>query len=637
MCIGVLLHGAAYFMLISCQSQAPVPSISASFRVQPAIATPGQPVQFTDTSTGIPTSWQWDFGDGGIASTQNPVHTYAAQGSYAATLTVANTASSSSITNPILVEQGEVYWVSPTGTAAWASAKSTSALDGTAAASLATANANVKAGDTVVLRGGTYSTSIQPSNSGTDASNRITYAAYAGETPIITGSNSFGTFVGIDIEGGKSYIKVMGMTIQNVDRWMMILNGCSYIEICYNKFAPTAGVEGLEYWNAGPGGSPCSNLWFHHNVIHDFGYINSSGGCGGGAMQIGIPGYDNVSNHNTIENNIWYHCGHHCLESYTQYNVIKNNFFRNDPFMTPPAGVTPSYPPDTNGKWGHRNIQIYCDSSINGGWSQLLNLVEGNRFGRPGQPPDNDGGDGLTICASYNIIRFNDIFAAQNNGVLMKTGASNMNESANYNRFFNNTIYASGQYRPPSGLWEGYNFRWYGSYVRTGNVIINNLMYQYGGQYDLDPTQTGVNRIENNWLTANGDPKFTNPDISNWASMTLPDLTLQSNSPCIGGGMPLTKTTNSGSGSTTLTVNDPYFFQDGTWGSALTHGVTLFPDWIAVGSASNVVQISSINYTTNTIILATPISWNNNAPVWLYKNSSGERVLNGTAPNLGAH
>ncbi|HEX9800368.1 MAG TPA: PKD domain-containing protein [Thermoanaerobaculia bacterium] len=48
-------------------------------------------VAFTDTSTGGPTSWFWDFGDGNTSSQQNPVNTYSVGGtSYIVTLTVQN-------------------------------------------------------------------------------------------------------------------------------------------------------------------------------------------------------------------------------------------------------------------------------------------------------------------------------------------------------------------------------------------------------------------------------------------------------------------------------------------------------------------------------------------------------------------
>lgn len=47
-------------------------------------------VQFSDLSTGNPTSWSWDFGDGYRSSLQNPVHTYSAPGVYTVHLTVQN-------------------------------------------------------------------------------------------------------------------------------------------------------------------------------------------------------------------------------------------------------------------------------------------------------------------------------------------------------------------------------------------------------------------------------------------------------------------------------------------------------------------------------------------------------------------
>ncbi|RMH03005.1 MAG: PKD domain-containing protein, partial [Planctomycetota bacterium] len=47
---------------------------------------------FTDLSTGSPTSWNWDFGDGNTATAQNPSHTYAQPGLYTVTLTVGNAA-----------------------------------------------------------------------------------------------------------------------------------------------------------------------------------------------------------------------------------------------------------------------------------------------------------------------------------------------------------------------------------------------------------------------------------------------------------------------------------------------------------------------------------------------------------------
>jgi len=60
-------------------------------------------VQFTDTSTGSPTSWSWDFGDGGGSPLENPLHRYLAAGTYTVTLTVANAAGSDTTTRTGLI------------------------------------------------------------------------------------------------------------------------------------------------------------------------------------------------------------------------------------------------------------------------------------------------------------------------------------------------------------------------------------------------------------------------------------------------------------------------------------------------------------------------------------------------------
>ncbi|MDH4208457.1 MAG: PKD domain-containing protein, partial [Anaerolineae bacterium] len=49
---------------------------------------------FVDSSTGEPTSWAWDFGDGGTSTAQSPSHTYQSEGSYTVSLMVANSCGS---------------------------------------------------------------------------------------------------------------------------------------------------------------------------------------------------------------------------------------------------------------------------------------------------------------------------------------------------------------------------------------------------------------------------------------------------------------------------------------------------------------------------------------------------------------
>ena len=59
--------------------------------------------RFEDTSTWSPTTWLWDFGDGATSTEQNPVHTYAEDGTYVVTLTVSNHLGSSTATSEITV------------------------------------------------------------------------------------------------------------------------------------------------------------------------------------------------------------------------------------------------------------------------------------------------------------------------------------------------------------------------------------------------------------------------------------------------------------------------------------------------------------------------------------------------------
>ncbi len=70
----------------------------AAFSGTPTSGTVPLTVQFTDESTGVPTSWSWDFGDGTTATEASPSHTYQAVGTYTVSLTVSNDVGSDSIT-----------------------------------------------------------------------------------------------------------------------------------------------------------------------------------------------------------------------------------------------------------------------------------------------------------------------------------------------------------------------------------------------------------------------------------------------------------------------------------------------------------------------------------------------------------
>ena len=82
--------GSIYFFDNGIQSAPPI----ASFSADKTSGTAPLTVTFTDLSTNLPTSWNWNFGDDSTSTFQNPTHTYTSAGSYTVSLTATNAAGS---------------------------------------------------------------------------------------------------------------------------------------------------------------------------------------------------------------------------------------------------------------------------------------------------------------------------------------------------------------------------------------------------------------------------------------------------------------------------------------------------------------------------------------------------------------
>jgi PKD repeat protein/Zn-dependent protease len=77
------------------------PFLWASFTSNVTSGTAPLSVRFTDTSTGSPVSWEWNFGDGTPNSTlQNPVHEFQMNGRYSVILTASNEYGSGTVIGP---------------------------------------------------------------------------------------------------------------------------------------------------------------------------------------------------------------------------------------------------------------------------------------------------------------------------------------------------------------------------------------------------------------------------------------------------------------------------------------------------------------------------------------------------------
>lgn len=64
--------------------------VTAQFTANVTGGTAPVAVQFTDLSTGSPTTWSWTFGDGNTSTAQNPQHTYTTAGTHTVTLTASH-------------------------------------------------------------------------------------------------------------------------------------------------------------------------------------------------------------------------------------------------------------------------------------------------------------------------------------------------------------------------------------------------------------------------------------------------------------------------------------------------------------------------------------------------------------------
>jgi gingipain R len=67
--------------------------VAADFIADNTTVAVNEAVNFTDMSTGSPTSWNWSFGDSGSSADQHPAHTYTSAGTYTVSLEVSNATS----------------------------------------------------------------------------------------------------------------------------------------------------------------------------------------------------------------------------------------------------------------------------------------------------------------------------------------------------------------------------------------------------------------------------------------------------------------------------------------------------------------------------------------------------------------
>ena len=88
----------AVFVIITVGFRTAAQSPVANFTGSPLAGCSPLIVNFTDQSTGNPSSWSWDFGNGNTSSLQNPSASYFSPGTYTVKLTVTNLNGSNTLT-----------------------------------------------------------------------------------------------------------------------------------------------------------------------------------------------------------------------------------------------------------------------------------------------------------------------------------------------------------------------------------------------------------------------------------------------------------------------------------------------------------------------------------------------------------
>ena len=485
------------------------------------------------------------------------------------------------------------------------------------------ANSTLQAGDTVLIKAGNYPTTssntntVSPSRTGTSTS-PITYQNYGTDVVTITNGGAGAFAVLID---GKSYIVVQGINATDLDYFMYIRNSSTYNTVCYCSFyKPRLNSSGQTATTAGSRIHASSQYnWIHHCTFSDYGYFLQSET--GSNLDIGSElTLTDISSHNLLENNTFYHGGHHIVGILSGNTVIRNNYFHGENWYlgTGDRGTA---------LYGDRCLYLSGNVNTNG-----RNLVEGNRISYSGDPATLQGSSGLSVDTPYNIIRKNYIFHNDTWGSTL--GLSNgYHFDEIYNKLYNNTYFHNGVDFVTTGEQAGLYFANFGdpTHVIQNNTAKNNIFYQNTtqdiGQYSYDSTPLiSLQTIVNNWLgRTQGDPLFINASTTLGDPMdaTLPDLRIRPNSPCKDQGTYLAVITSASGSGTTFTVDDAGYFMDG-WGVPHVQG-----DLIQLFGTTQRARCTVVDYTTNTITVDQSLTWVQNQGVCL--------PYVGSAPDIGAY
>jgi len=370
-------------------------------------------------------------------------------------------------------------------------------------------------------------------------------------------------------------------------------------------------------------------------------------GCGTSAAPNNCVALGLAGNHILVQNNDFSHFGI-VIEAYGQYEVIRNNSFHD------------IYESECGSASGNCHMDMIYAERSNTAASDLVQyqLWEGNTattvVGVDGKglwtAADNPSGCG-TSC--FNVIGRYNVFAHFGSGMSSHTSG-----------FLNVKWYNNSWIDPNNAALGSPASTSYRDDTSTGGGEINELYYypqSVPSSWDWSPyalnsgaDATGFTAGANGaycsatpctFSGSGGSPTpFPNDTVGVFTPNVLfatdplanysgGNYNLAAGSPALAAGTYQTTVASADTGTgTSLIVTDAAFFQDGLG----LNSAGVQPDCVAVNTASNHVCVTAVNYSTNTLTLASSISRSSGQGVYLYSKSDGAQVLTGSAPNIGA-
>ncbi len=536
---------------------------------------------------------------------------------------------------------------------------------------LAKANSSLASGDTVLVRGGTYHERIVPARSGSNGS-PIVYRSFPGELVVVDGPDD--TDINL-VTVSKSWIVIEGFTFRNQDYfdlpmnsdYWVVLDG-THIVFRYNRLiadgdvfsniyvrnAASRGiaetgqyntiehcfVRGLSFGIVIAGSSPRFTL-LRYDTVYASGQNN---------IDVGATGDGTTAYHGTL----------------IEYCVLDTSIIEDNIQFEPDYGDPTSTLHNRGTIIRHTIMGNAAENAIDlkGAGHTIIenNLIYSSSGDDDGPLGGHDVGSGGGVTANANTPTRNTI--VRRNVIWDHSTGLDMAEGDHY---FNNTILNNRR------TWQGPNqsgtshvaLRAF-SYPNTKRAFLNNIvagqqnggvfewLMDWGGKFHLDNnlyydtgaparfihrkngsliTTVGLNSWKSELSTYAGygymqgkdvsaleaDPGFLNAPIQAVGYDPSWNFGLKSSSPAIDAGRALTFATGAGTASTSLAVDDAYFFCDGF---GITDG-----DEIRIGGDVP-VRILVIDYGRNILTLGEPRSWSAGAGVHL--------SYNGNAPDIGA-